>query len=68
MAVSNSTLKLLRCRRDSARIAKIMKIIGQRERLAVEGEMVILLVKNPLRTLSSKKSASRKTARKKTAR
>ena len=69
MPVSNSTLKLLRCRRDSERIAKVLKVIGQRASLAVEGEMVILIVKNPLKGLASKKkSPARKASRKKAAR
>ncbi len=68
MAVSNSTLKLLRCRRDSERIAKVLKVIGQRASLAVEGEMVILIVQNPLKGLASKKkSPARKASRKKAA-
>jgi len=68
MPVSNSTLKLLRCRRDSERIAKVLKVIGQRESLAIEGEMVILIVKNPLKGLASKtKSPARKASRKKAA-
>ena len=68
MPVSNSTLKLLRCRRDSERIAKVMKVIGQRASLAVEGEMVILVVQNPLKGLASKKkSPGRKASRKKAA-
>jgi len=69
MPVSNSTLKLLRCRRDSERIAKVLKVIGQRASLAVEGEMVILIVKNPLKGLASKKkSPARKASRRKAAR
>ena len=69
MPVSNSTLKLLRCRRDSERIAKVMKVIGQPASLAVEGEMVILVVQNPLKGLASKKkSPARKASRKKAAR
>ena len=69
MAVSNSTLKTLRCRRDSQRIAKVLEVTGQRAGLAVEGEMVILIVKNPFKGFApKKKSPARKASRKKAAR
>ena len=64
MALSK-TLTLLRCRRDSARIAKVLTCLGERADAAVEGEMLILFVKSPLAALRSKKkpaSRKRKTA------
>lgn len=65
MPLSKPTLTLLRCRKDSARMAKVLKVLGQRVESAIEGEMLIVVVKNPLRskrTPSSRKKARRKTA------
>ncbi len=66
MPLSKPTLRLLRCRKgDSARMAKVLKVLGERADSAFEGEMLIVVVKNPLsskRKSSKKKSSSRKTA------
>ena len=67
MPLSKPTLRLLRCRKgDSAKMAKVLKVIGERADSAIEGEMLIVVVKNPLS--SKRKSSSRKKARRTAAR
>ena len=63
MALSNPTIKLFHCRRDSALIQDVLKCAGLRSGSPVEGELVILYYKKPLS--SKTKSASRKTSRRK---
>ena len=64
MSLSKPMLRLLRCRKgDSARIAKVLKVLGERTDAAIEGEMLIVVVKKAVS--SKRESSSKKTARRK---
>ena len=64
MSLSKPLTRLLRCRKgDTARIAKVLKVLGERTESAIEGEMLIVVVKK--RVSSRRESSSKKTARRK---
>lgn len=64
MPLSKPLTRLLRCRKgDTARIAKVLKVLGERTDAAIEGEMLIVVIKKPVS--SKRESSSRKTARRK---
>ena len=62
MALPKPTLKLLHCDGDSARISKVLKVIGEDPKFAIEGEMVILFVKKQRGGPAPRKAARKKTA------
>ena len=64
MPLSKPLTRLLRCRKgDSARIAKVLRALGERTDAAIEGEMLIVVVRKPVS--SKRDSPYKKTARRK---